>query len=79
MVIYVNNLDQNPRRITKPDKKFAKKLDFENKKFIVEIRDIPKIEKNNSIGISVFRYENKGKHSICASKKIVEKNVFTYY
>ena len=34
---------------------------------------IHKIEKHDSIGISVFGYENKGKHSIYASKKCCEK------
>ena len=31
-------------------------------KFLVKIRDIHKIEKKNSIGISVFGYENKEKY-----------------
>ena len=31
IVRYLNPLDHNPRRITKADKDFAKKLDFKNK------------------------------------------------
>ena len=46
-------------RITKADKEFAKKLDFKNIKLPVKVRDIHKIKKSNSIGISVFGYENK--------------------
>ena len=68
-VRYLNLSDLNPRRITKGDKDFAKKLDFKDIKFPVKIRDIHKIEKNNSIGIKVFGYENKEKHPIYVSKK----------
>ena len=39
--------DQNPARITKADKDFAKRLDFKDIKFPVKPRDIHKIEKNN--------------------------------
>ena len=54
----------------KPDKDFAKKLDFKEIKFPVKIRDIHKIKNNNSIGISVFSYENKEKKNpIHVSKK----------
>ena len=42
-------------------------------KFPVKIRDIYKIEKKNSIGISVFDYENKEKHPIYVSKKCCEE------
>ena len=41
-------------------------------KFPVKIRDIHKIEKKNSISISVFGYENKEKHPIYVSKKCCE-------
>ena len=36
-------------------------------------RDIHKIEKKNSIAISVFGYENKEKHPIYVSKKCCEE------
>ena len=42
-------------------------------KFSVKIRDIHKVGKKNSIGISVFGYENKEKHSIYVSKKCCEE------
>ena len=41
-------------------------------KFPVKIKDIYKIEKNNSISISVFGYENKVKYPIYVSKKCCE-------
>ena len=37
----------------------------------MKIRDISKTEKNNSTSISVFGYENKEKHPICVSKKML--------
>ena len=42
-------------------------------KFPVKIRDIHKIEKRNSIGISAFGYENKEKYPIYVSRKCCEK------
>ena len=39
----------------------------------VELRDIHKIKKQNSIGVGVFGYENKEKHSIYVSKKCHEE------
>ena len=71
IVRYVHPADHDPRRITKADKDFAKKLDFKDIKFPVKIRDIHKIEEKYSIGISVFGYENKEKYPICVSKKMV--------
>ena len=74
IVKYLNHADRNPARITKADKEFTQKLDFKNIKFPVKIRDIHKIEKkNNSIGISIFGYENKEKHTIYVSKKCCEE------
>ena len=48
----------NPKRITKADKSLPENLILK-KKFPVKIRDTQKIENKNSIGISVFVYENK--------------------
>ena len=64
---FLNPTDHHPARVKKADKTFAKRLDLI--KFPVETRDIHKIEKRNSIGISVFGYENKVKHPIYISKK----------
>ena len=70
---YLHPADYNSRRIRKADKDFAKKLDLNGIKFPVKVRDIHKIEKINSIGISVFGYENKEKHPIYVSKKCCEE------
>ena len=72
LVRYVNPAEHHPAIITKIDKYFAKKLEFKDIKF----RDVHKIEKKNSINISVFGYENKEKNSIYVSKTFCEeKNV----
>ena len=57
-----------PARIRKIYELFGDELDFEDIKFPVKIKDIQKIYKNNSIGISVFDYENKEKYLIYVSK-----------
>ena len=41
--------------------------------FPIKIRDIHKIEKKNSIGISVFGYENKEKYTIYVSKQCYDE------
>ena len=43
-------------------------------KFPLKVRDIHKIEKKNSIGISVFGYEDKENHPLYVSKKCWRKN-----
>ena len=65
---YLDPADDNPRRIAKADKGFAKRLDFKDITFPVKSRDIHEIEKKNYIGISVFGYENKVKYPIHVSK-----------
>ena len=57
---------QHPPRIRKAVKDFAKNL------YSVKIRDIHKIEKKNSITITVFGDENKEKHQIYVSKEFYE-------
>ena len=59
IVRYVNLADHNPRKFTKVDKDFTKKHDFNDIKFPVKIRDIHKMEKRNSNGISPFAHGNK--------------------
>ena len=76
LVRYLNPADHHPARITKSDKYFTKRIDFNDIKFQVKIRDIRKIEKSSSIGISVFNNENKEKFPIYVSKQFsIEKHV----
>ena len=53
----------SPSNNYQTDKDFAKKIDLKNIKFPVQVKHIHKIEKMNSISISVFGYENKEKCS----------------
>ena len=57
----------------KADKDFARKLNFEDLKFPVKIRDIHKVEKKNAIIISVFDFENKEKYPIYVLKKCCQE------
>ena len=71
LVKNLNTTHRNPARIAKYDKDFGKNLDFKYIKFSVKVSDIQKIEKQNSIGISVFGSENNGEHPIHVSKKML--------
>ena len=72
LVRYLHSADHHPARITKADQSFARKLYYKGIKFPVKTTDIQKIEKKNSIGISVFSYKNKEKYSIYVSKTSYE-------
>ena len=72
LVRYVHSADHNPKRITKADKDFAKKLDFKDTIFCQSLRHSQN-RKKNSTDISVFGYENQEKHPICVSKKCCEE------
>ena len=73
LVRHFNLADQNSQRITKADKYISKRFDFKDIKFPVKSTDIHKIEKRNSIGISVFGYENNQKHLLDVPKKYCEE------
>ena len=45
---YLNPTDHNPRRITKADKDFPKKLDFKDIKFPVKLETYTKLKKRIS-------------------------------
>ena len=64
LVRYLNPAIYHPARITKADKDFTIKPDFKDIKFPVKVRDIHKTGENNSVGISIFGYENKEKRAI---------------
>ena len=46
LIRYLNPVAHNPRRFTKADKDFAKRLDFKDIKFPVKIKRITKADKN---------------------------------
>ena len=78
LVRYLNPADHHPARTAKADEYVAKTLDFKGINVPFKIRDIHEIENKNSIGISVFNYENNGKHPIF-QKNVKKKNMSTYY
>ena len=61
LVRYSHPADHHPARTRQVDKLYGGKLDFKDIKFPLKVRDIHKIEKKNSISISVFGYKNKKK------------------
>ena len=75
LVRYLHPADHHLTRIIKVNRLFGGKLNFEHIKFPVKIKDIHKIEKKNSIIISVFGCGNKVKYPICVKKCFVEKDV----
>ena len=78
LVRYLHLGDHNPRRITKRGTLSGEELDFQNLQFPVKIKEFQKFEKKNSIGISVFGYENKVKYPFYVSKSIL-KNMLIHY
>ena len=64
LVRYLHPVDHHTRRNRKFNKLYAQKLDSIHIKFPFKVRDIDKIERKNSIGISVFGYEYEEKYPI---------------
>ena len=75
---YLHPAEHNPKRITKADKDFAKKLDFKDVKFPVKVQrqslETAKFLKKNPICISVSGYENK-ERNLCIKTCCEEKHV----
>lgn len=71
----INPVERNPRRIKKSDKIIAKQLNYTGIEFPVTIKQIPKIEKQNSIRVNVFGYENKKKFPIHIGEEKLEKTL----
>ena len=79
MVRYLNPAEHNPRRVTKADQNFAKRLDLKIKNSQSNIETFTKSKKKNSISISVLAIKiNKNIQSIYqnnAVKKKILKNI----
>ena len=72
---HLNPQDKDPQRIKKTDKQYVGKLDYSNIEFPVDVKHYNKIEKQNSINISVFGYENKQPYPIYVSKEKYEDHM----
>ena len=68
---HLNPQNIRPERINKIDKEYANKLDYTDITFPVSIKQYNKIERQNSININVFGYEDRQPYPIYISK---EKN-----
>ena len=69
---HLNPQEKDPQRIKRDDKQFIEKLDYTNIVFPVSQKQYNKIEKQNSIKINVFGYEEKQPYLIHISKETFE-------
>ena len=72
---HLNPQDKDPQRIKKTDKQYVEKLDYSGVEFPVGVKHYNKIEKQNSININVFGYENKQPYPIYVSKEKYEDHM----
>ena len=72
---HLNPQDKDPQRIKKADKQYVEKLDYSNIDFPVNVKHYNKIEKQNSININVFGYEDKQPYPIYVSKEKYEDHM----
>ena len=66
---HLNPQDKYPQRIKKSDKEYVNKLDYSGVEFPIAVKHYNRIEKQNSININVFGYENKQPYPIYVSKE----------
>ena len=66
---------RNAHRIKESDKIIAKQLNYDGIEFLVTVKPINKIGKQNDIRVNVFGYENKQKFPIHISKEKFEKTL----
>ena len=71
LIRHLNPQNKNPQRIKKSDKEYINKSDYSSIEFPVTVKQISKIENQNSININVFGYEKMQLYPIYISK---EKN-----
>ena len=66
---HLNPQDKNPQIIKKTDKQYIEKLDYSGIEFPVTVKQYNRIEKQNSINVNVFGYEEKQAFPIYVSKE----------
>ena len=72
---HINPQEKYPQRIKKADKQYVRKLDYSGVEFPVGVKHYNKIEKQNSININVFGYEDKQPYPIYVSKEKYEDHI----
>ena len=75
---HLNPQEKYPQRIKKTDKQYVGKLDYSNIEFPVNVKHYNKIEKQNSININVFGYEDKQPYPYMYQKKSM-KIIWNYF
>ena len=79
IVRYVNPADHDPRRITKTNKDFTKKINFKDIKFPVKVRDIHKIEKRIPSALVFLVMKIKKNIQSMYQENVVKENMLIYY
>ena len=74
-----NPAKKDPQRVKISDKEFVQKLDYSGITFPVQIKDVGKIEKQNSINISIFGYENEKLYPIRISEEKYDDHMDLLY
>ena len=74
-----NPAKKDPQRVKISDKEFVQKLDYSGITFPVQIKDVGKIEKQNSINISIFGYENEKIYPIRISEEKYDDHMELLY
>ena len=72
---YLNPQKKYPQRIKKDDRQYIEKLNYSGIEFPITMKQINKIEKNNSIRINVFGYEEKLPYPIYISDEKYEDHM----
>ena len=72
---HLNPQEKDPQRIKKDDKQYIKNLDYQGIKFPLNSNQYNKVEKQNSIRINVFGYEEKQPFPIYVSKEKFENQM----
>ena len=72
---HLNSVDKSPQRITKEDKEFVDKLNYEGISFPVSRKDYSKIEVLIKICINTFCYENKTVYLVYLSDQKFDNNM----
>ena len=72
---HINPQEKYPQRIKKTDKQYVRKLNYLGIEFPVGVKHYNKIEKQNSININVFGYEDKQPYPIYVSKEKYEDHI----
>ena len=78
-VRHLNPQKVHPERVKLSDKNFAPTLDYSGISFPVQIKDVGKIEKQNSVNINIFGYESETLYPIRVSEEKYDDHMELLY